>query len=459
MEIQFSSLSVGEGIKEGTSWFGGQLAVAIKKLDSTLVAADTPIVQRFLQKKLYEVKSLSHPNLVHVLDMVRNGDEAFLICEYVKDATPLHALLRDEEAAFPWPLRVKIAQQVSEAVAYLHKRGVHHQNLKPSNILLVGKDYASVKVGDLVFWGSVAAQAFSSATFGKGPLTRTLSTANLKVGTTYTTWVAPEPLNRKSYTDDADVYSFGLVLYSLLTRGSPPARTEKEEFQFRDHEELKKKLPADAPAELWELAAKCIDANPKVRPPFERINDALKAIYADLTAPAAEKKEAEGKGKEKEKEKKDEAAPEEKPKKEEKKAVAEEPKQESKKAKKATEEAKPEEAKKTEEKAKGKKEAKPEEEKKKAEEKPNGKEQKKAKKATEEAKPEEKKKTEEKAKGKKEAKPEEKRRSPTARSRSRKPEKEKAKANKAEEKTKKGKADDEKKPGKEETKKGKKAKA
>jgi len=439
MEIQFSSLSVGEGIKEGTSWFGGQLAVAIKKLDSTLVAADTPIVQRFLQKKLYEVKSLSHPNLVHVLDMVRNGDEAFLICEYVKDATPLHALLRDEEADFPWALRVKIAQQVCEAVAYLHKRGVHHQNLKPSNILLVGKDYASVKVGDLVFWGSVAAQAFSSATFGKGPLTRTLSTANLKVGTTYTTWVAPEPLNRKSYTDDADVYSFGLVLYSLLTRGSPPARTEKEEFQFRDHEELKKKLPADAPAELWELAAKCIDANPKVRPPFERINDALKALYADLTAPAAEKKEAEaeGKGEGKGKEKKEEAAAEEKPKEEKKKeeVAAEEPKQEKNKK----------------EKAKGKKEEAKPEEKKKAEEKSNGKEQKKekAKKATEEAKAEEKKKAEEKPNGKEqkpgagESKPE------------------KAKATKSEqEKTKKGKAaGDEKKPGKEETKKGKKAKA
>lgn len=131
MEIQYSSLSVGEVVKEGTSWYGGKLEVAIKKLDSNLVAADTPIVQRFLQKKLYEVKyvpftfflcldkgglgykralekrirSLSHPNLVHVLDMVRNGDEAYLICEYVRDATSLFAVLRDEKAEFPWPLR------------------------------------------------------------------------------------------------------------------------------------------------------------------------------------------------------------------------------------------------------------------------------------------------------------------------------------------------------------------
>lgn len=131
-----------------------------------------------------------------------------------------------------------------------------------------------------MFWGSVAAQAFNSASFGKG-LSRSLSTAHLKVGAVYTTWcvqtvggshhiaenaliwemlsacmysrVAPEPLNRKAYMDDADVYAFGLVLYSILTGGNPPARTEQDEFQFKNLEELKKKIPDDAPAELWEL--------------------------------------------------------------------------------------------------------------------------------------------------------------------------------------------------------------
>jgi len=59
MEIIYGAVLVGEVLKEGSSWFGGKLNVAIKKLDSLLVAADTPIVQKFLQKKLLEVKFAS----------------------------------------------------------------------------------------------------------------------------------------------------------------------------------------------------------------------------------------------------------------------------------------------------------------------------------------------------------------------------------------------------------------
>jgi len=53
--------------------------------------------------------------------------------------------------------------------------------------------------------------------------------------------------------DDADTYAFGLILYFLLTRTTPPARTEKVEFHFHSLDEVKKNIPADAPSELWEL--------------------------------------------------------------------------------------------------------------------------------------------------------------------------------------------------------------
>jgi serine/threonine protein kinase len=91
-------------------------------------------------------------------------------------------------------------------------------------------------------------------------------------------WLAPEIMKKEQYTEKADVYSFGIILWELLVRNKPFDEYEVAHSQFISALEdeiivngLRPTIPPDCPTEYRELICDCWQGDPKRRPNFEEI--------------------------------------------------------------------------------------------------------------------------------------------------------------------------------------------
>jgi len=177
--------------------------VAVKVL-STLDAHDDTAVERF-RREAQAVARLNHPDIVAVYDWGEDDDTAFIVMEYV-DGQTLREVLHDRgqltslEAA-------TVAVEIADALAFAHRNGVVHRDVKPGNVLITPD--GEVKVTDF----GIARADSSDA------LTRTGSV----MGTA--TYFSPEQAQGLHLDGRSDVYSLGVVLYEMVT-GVPPFTAE-----------------------------------------------------------------------------------------------------------------------------------------------------------------------------------------------------------------------------------------
>ncbi|HEX5073831.1 MAG TPA: protein kinase [Gemmatimonadaceae bacterium] len=159
--------------------------------------------ERFLRE--IEVGTvLQHPRIVGVLDSGQADGLLYYVMPFVDGASLRERLNREKQ--LPVDDTIKIAQQVAEALAYAHSKGVIHRDIKPENILL---DASGAMVADFGI-----ARAVSVA--GGETLTRT----GMAVGTP--TYMSPEQaMGSKDVTPESDIYSLACVVYELLA-GQPP---------------------------------------------------------------------------------------------------------------------------------------------------------------------------------------------------------------------------------------------
>lgn len=168
--------------------------VAVKILGAT---ADEAFRERFTDEAR-RAASVAHPNVVTVFDEGRDGDETYMVMEYVRGRT-----LRDVVAArgpLPSHEAARIVSQIAAALDAAHEAGVIHCDVKPANVIL--DDHGTAKLAD-----------FGIARAARGPREHEL------IGTAR--YIAPERVAGEAPTERSDVYSLGLVAYELLA-GRPP---------------------------------------------------------------------------------------------------------------------------------------------------------------------------------------------------------------------------------------------
>jgi serine/threonine protein kinase/WD40 repeat protein len=179
--------------------------VAVKAMPAHLLK-DTSAQARF-RREARLLASLSHPNIGAIHDIIEQGDRVdYLILEYVPGQT-----LAERLAIGPMkiPEALSVALKIAEAVAAAHENGAIHRDLKPSNIKITPE--GKVKVLD---FGLAKAAPLA----GADPQNRVTKPGRV-VGTP--AYMSPEQARGKSADRRADIWSFGSVLYEMLTGRLP----------------------------------------------------------------------------------------------------------------------------------------------------------------------------------------------------------------------------------------------
>ena len=165
--------------------------VAIK-----VVRGTTPDQRTRLEREARILAGFEHPNLVRIYDAQHEGDQAYVVLEYI-DAPTLGDLIRT--GPLPSARAAHIGAELCDALAYIHARGVMHRDVKPSNIF-VGSD------------GRVRLSDFGIARHHDDTQ---LTQTGMVIGTG--AYMAPEQVQAIDVGPAADVYALGLVLVECLT--------------------------------------------------------------------------------------------------------------------------------------------------------------------------------------------------------------------------------------------------
>jgi serine/threonine protein kinase len=201
--------------------------VAIKVMSPALLDGEGAI-ERF-KREARTAGALSHPHIIPIHAVKQSGDLLYFVMKYVQ-GRPLDDVVRDQ-GALPIPMVVQILTEVAGALAYAHRKGVVHRDVKPANIMLDDDGWAVVTD----FGIAKVAQ--------KQALTMTGNT----VGTP--AYMSPEQCAAKEVTGRSDQYSLGIVGFELLS-GRVPFAADSLMGMFMAH-------MSETPRPLLEVRPDC----------------------------------------------------------------------------------------------------------------------------------------------------------------------------------------------------------
>jgi Tol biopolymer transport system component/predicted Ser/Thr protein kinase len=223
--------------------------VALKFLPRGLEAHE-PERARFLQEA-QAAAALNHPNICTIHDIALESDQQFIVMEYVDGKT-----MRERVPIQKVQDAINYAIQIGEALEEAHSKGVVHRDVKTDNIMVTAKN--QVKVMD-----------FGLAKLkGSLKLTKTSST----VGTL--AYMAPEQIQGGEVDARSDIFSFGVVLYEMLT-GQLPFRGEHEAAMVysivnEEPESIQKYRP-DLSSEFLHIMNRALEKDPEDR--YQSVHD------------------------------------------------------------------------------------------------------------------------------------------------------------------------------------------
>ncbi|MCO5547512.1 hypothetical protein L7F22_037374 [Adiantum nelumboides] len=224
--------------------------VAIKLLDRPENNSKRgQFLEKQFAKEVSMLASLRHENVVRFVGACWKPLVWCIATEYAKGGSLRMFLVR--RRVIPLRLAVKYALDIARGMEYLHSFGVIHRDLKSDNLLIADK---SIKIADF------GVARIEVQTEGMTPETGTYR------------WMAPEMIQRRSYNNKVDVYSFGIVLWELITGNLPFQNMTAVQAAFAVvNKGIRPEIPTDCSPSLALIMTRCWDANPDVRPAFSEV--------------------------------------------------------------------------------------------------------------------------------------------------------------------------------------------
>jgi len=223
---------------------GAQVAVKILKPE---LLSDPGLVARFFQERSI-LTSISHPNVVRVIDLVVEGDTAGIVMELVDGQDLRYQLL--QRRTLPPAEAVSFVRQLLAGLSAVHAAGIIHRDVKPENLLLdVSLGEPELKLSD-----------FGVARLSQGSA---LTKVTSLIGTP--DYMAPEIAERGEASPAADLYSTGIVLYEMLA-GRTPFRGGHPMAVLHRHMSEPPAPISGVPAELWAEISWLLEKDPRSRP-------------------------------------------------------------------------------------------------------------------------------------------------------------------------------------------------
>ena len=222
--------------------------VAIKVMSPELFAAGDELINRFLREARTGAR-LNHPHIIPVYAIRESTDLIFFVMKFI-DGKPLDDIIKSV-GPLPIPLVARVVAQVADALAYAHRSGVVHRDIKPGNLLLDKEGW--VVLTDL---GIAKVQESSM-----------LTATGAAIGTP--TYMSPEQISgSKEVAGAADQYSLGCVAFEMLT-GQPPFVAETYVALIFQHiaeppPPLQQHRP-DCPGEIVAAVARMLEKAPEDR--------------------------------------------------------------------------------------------------------------------------------------------------------------------------------------------------
>lgn len=226
--------------------------VAIKVLPAA-VAQDGERLLRF-EREAKILASLNHPNIAQVYGVEESGETRALVMELVAGST----------LAVPQPIATALdyGRQIAEALEAAHEKGITHRDLKPANIMI--RPDGVVKILDFGL-ATVPVREAGSDPANSPTSTMTATQAGMIMGTA--SYMSPEQAAGKAVDKRSDIWSFGVVLWEMLTGAK---LFEGETLSHTLADVLRApidlgKLPESTPPPVRRLIARCLERDVKQR--------------------------------------------------------------------------------------------------------------------------------------------------------------------------------------------------
>uniref|UniRef100_A0A2P2K5Z4 non-specific serine/threonine protein kinase n=1 Tax=Rhizophora mucronata TaxID=61149 RepID=A0A2P2K5Z4_RHIMU len=221
------------------------------------------LMEQQFQQEVMMLATLKHPNIVRFIGACRKPMVWCIVTEYAKGGSVRQFLNKRQMGAVPLKLAVKQALDVARGMAYVHGLGLIHRDLKSDNLLIFGNK--SIKIADF------GVARIEVQTEGMTPETGTYR------------WMAPEMIQHRPYTQKVDVYSFGIVLWELVTGIVPFHNMTAVQAAFAVvNRGARPTIPNDCLPVLSEIMTRCWDTNPGMRPPFVEVVKMLEVAEMEI---------------------------------------------------------------------------------------------------------------------------------------------------------------------------------